>query len=458
MNLDHSIFRAYDIRGVAYEQLSLELTYHLGRALGTMAQRKGFKEFVVARDVRLSGPDLMEQLQKGLLQSGCDVIDVGIVPSPVLYFANYEYDVACGIMLTASHNPAPDNGLKSIINFKALTASEIQELSQMIQKEDYAEGSGTLISRDDILERYFARIVGDIKLKKKLKVVIDCGNSVTGLTAPILYKQLGCDVVELFCDIDGNFPNHHPDPSVEKNLQDIIAAVKEHQADIGLAFDGDGDRIGVIDSEGNILWPDRQIIVFAQDVLQRNPGAEIIYDVKCTRWLAESVIKAGGKPTMWKTGHSFIKSKMNESGAPMAGEMSGHIFFKERWYGFDDGVYAGARMLEIVSGFDGSSAEMFAAIPNSVNTPELKLPVEESKKFALVEKLVAAADFKEAELITIDGIRVNFVNGWGLLRASNTSPYLILRFEADDQQSLEAIQESFRQLLLGVDSSLELPF
>lgn len=459
MTVPKSIFRAYDIRGVAFDTLTEEGVYKIGRALGSLARERNQTEVIVGRDGRLSGPALKAQLVRGLLESGCDVIDIGEIPSPVLYFSTYELNISAGAMLTASHNPKEDNGLKAVLNFQALSAEDIQCLYDKIDANDFKTGAGKVSTRSDMIERYWKRIISDITLARPLKVVIDCGNSISGVTAPTLFRKLGCEVIELFCEVDGNFPNHQPDPSIPENLIDLQKAVLQHSADVGLAFDGDGDRLGVISSRGDIIWPDRQMILFAKDVLSRNTGAHIIYDVKCTRALSTMIEKYQGHPIMSKTGHSFVKAALNENKeALLAGEMSGHIFFKERWYGFDDGVYAGARMLEILSKDARKSELVFAEIPNSVSTPELKLPVQEEQKFKLMDTLAVLAKFPNATVITIDGLRVEYADGFGLVRASNTSAYLILRFESDTEEGLKRIQADFRDLLHGVDAQLQLPF
>lgn len=452
-----SIFRAYDIRGIVGEDLTAETVYALGLAIGSLAIEMKQEELVVARDARLSGPELMQAFQKGLLETGCTVIDAGITPTPVLYFATHLLDTNSGIILTGSHNPSNYNGLKIVLKGKTLAEIQIQDLYQRIITKRFHYGTGTL-KKAEVINPYIDRIVEDVKLKRPLKVVIDCGNGVTGAVAPQLFKKLGCEVIELFCDVDGRFPNHHPDPSVAKNLQDLIKTVIKEKADMGLAFDGDGDRLGVVTNEGEIIWPDRQMMLFSQDILSRYPNSEIIYDVKCSRHLGDVIAKAGGRPVMWKTGHSILKAKMQEQNAPLAGEMSGHIFFKERWYGFDDGMYAGVRLLEILSQDPRSVSEVFHDLPDSVNTPELKISVPDTEKFALVSKLVATANFPNAEINTIDGLRVDFEDGWGLVRCSNTTPCLTVRFEANTEEALKRIQSQFKQQLLSIDPSLEIPF
>lgn len=453
-----SIFRAYDIRGVVGKTLTEAGVFEIGKAFASLVREKGGKQIVVARDGRVSGPLMAKALSEGMLAAGCDVLDIGMVPTPVLYYATRVLDQRAGVMLTGSHNPAEYNGLKMVLDGVALTEDEISALYQRIVNREFSEGRGERVTLD-MAQRYIHHIVDDVPLARPLNIVIDAGNGVAGEIAPVLFRELGCQVHELFCEIDGRFPNHHPDPGDKKNLQDLIRVVKEKQADIGLAFDGDGDRLGVVTCDGEIIWPDRLLMFFAMNVLADNPGSKIIYDVKCTNQLDQLVRSHNGVPLMWKTGHSLIKAKMAETNASLAGEMSGHFFFKDRWYGFDDGLYAGARLLQMLAKRKESSAEVFAAIPNSVNTPELKVHVADEHKFALMQKLVDEARFDGAtDIVTIDGLRVNFADGWGLVRPSNTTPYLVLRFEAVDETMLQRIQGLFREWLLGVSPELELPF
>jgi len=456
-NVQQEMFRAYDIRGIVDEGLTVDSVYTIGLAFGSEAKAQGEHTVIIARDGRLSGPVLLDALAKGLQASGCDVINIGAVPTPVLYFATHELNANSGIMLTGSHNPANYNGLKMILNGHTLAEETIQDLYRRLQAADFTQGAGSY-REQDIADDYVNRIVSDLSLKKSLKIVVDAGNGIAGELAPTLYRALGVEVIELFCDVDGTFPNHHPDPSQPDNLNDLINSVAEHNADFGLAFDGDGDRLGVVTNKGEIIWPDRQLMLYAQDVLARNPQAEIIYDVKCTRHLAPVIEQHGGKPLMWKTGHSLVKAKMKQSGALLAGEMSGHMFFKERWYGFDDGLYTGARLCEILSARNDSASEVFANIPDSISTPELKIHIDESAKFPFMEQLKQQANFSDANVITIDGLRVDFNDGWGLIRPSNTTPCLVLRFEADHHEGLKRIQEMFREQISAVDASLELPF
>jgi phosphomannomutase/phosphoglucomutase len=452
-----SIFRAYDIRGIVAQYLTADVVHSIGLAIGSEAQARDQKQLVIARDGRLSSPLLIAALRDGLLASGCDVIDIGMVPTPVLYFATHSLQTDSGVMLTGSHNPGDYNGLKIVLNGSALVEKDIQALYQRVTLRDFVFGEGTLTQKD-ISAEYIARIAQDVKIARPLKIVIDAGSGVAGEIAPRLFRHLGCEVIELYCEVDGNFPHHHPDPSDTKNLYDLQQAVLKHRADIGLAFDGDGDRLGVITHSGEIIWPDRQMMLFASDILTRQPGAEIIFDVKCTRDLAHIIQKAGGKPLMWKTGHSLIKSKMRETGAPLGGEMSGHIFFKERWYGFDDGLYAGARLLEILSHDSRGSGEIFKSFPDSVNTPELKILLSDERKTAFMADFIRDVKFEGASINTIDGLRADFEYGWGLVRLSNTTPCLVLRFEADNEKNLGKIQTLFRERLLQVDRDLVLPF
>lgn len=454
-----SIFRAYDIRGVAGETLTAELVYDIARAIGSESLAQNCRQVAVARDGRLSGPELLAALSAGLQAVGCEVIDVGRVPTPVLYFATYHLGIGSGVMLTGSHNPPNYNGLKIMVNGKTLSGDGIQTLKRRVEAQDFAVAAPGSSRRQDLSEAYIQRIGGDVTLARPFKLVVDCGNGVAGDIAPRLLRALGCEVGELYCEIDGHFPNHHPDPSQPKNLQDLIAAVQRQDADLGLAFDGDGDRLGVVDKRGHIIWPDRQMMLYARDILQRHPGAEIIYDVKCSRHLGAAISAAGGQPLMWKTGHSFMKSKLAENGgALLAGEMSGHIFFKERWYGFDDALYTAARLLEILSAETRAPEEVLAELPETVSTPELQVWMEEGEHFAFMERFLRQAQFPGAEITAIDGLRADFPHGWGLVRPSNTTPCLVIRFEADDENNLQEIQNLFRAQLLAVRNDLKLPF
>nr|WP_218952963.1 phosphomannomutase/phosphoglucomutase [Pseudomonas sp. BMW13] len=455
--LPADIFRAYDIRGVVGDTLTAEYAYWIGRAIGSQSLAQGEPKVIVGRDGRLSGPELLQQLVQGLLDCGCEVTDIGMVPTPVVYFAANVLEGRSAVMLTGSHNPPDYNGFKIIIAGDTLANEQIQALKTRLDDNDLASGVGT-VQQVDVLQRYFKTIRDDIALAKPLRVVVDCGNGAAGVIAPQLIEALGCSVIPLYCEVDGTFPNHHPDPGKPENLKDLIARVKAENADLGLAFDGDGDRVGVVTNTGNIVYPDRLLMLFAKDVVSRNPGADIIFDVKCTRRLTPLISGYGGRPVMWKTGHSLIKKKMKETGALLAGEMSGHIFFKERWFGFDDGIYSAARLLEILS-LDKREAELvFSAFPSDISTPEINIQVTEQSKFLLIERLQREGQWGEANLTSIDGVRVDYPKGWGLIRASNTTPVLVLRFEADTQEELERIQDVFRNQLHKVAPDLQLPF
>ena len=453
------IFRAYDIRGVVGKTITAELMTKIGQAIGSEAGARGQQKIVVGRDGRNSSPELAEALTQGLRDSGRNVIDVGMVPTPVLYFAAHLLETNSGVMLTGSHNGPEYNGVKIVIDGETLAEDGIQSLYTRIKEANYDSGQGSLETKDTVAD-YIRRISEDIPvaLGGALKIVVDCGNGVAGAVAPQLIRALGHDVIELYCDVDGNFPNHHPDPSQPENLQALITKVKEEQADLGLAFDGDGDRLGVVDDQGNIIWPDRLLMLLAKDVLSRNQGASIIYDVKCSRHLKTVIESSGGVPLMWKTGHSLIKAKMKEVEAPLAGEMSGHIFFKERWYGFDDAIYTAARLLEVLMAAKMKPSETFAELPEDISTPELRIEMAEAEHQSFMADLQNKVSIEGAEVISIDGYRLEFADGWGLIRPSNTTPCLVLRFEADSQEALDRIQGEFRNMLLSINSDLQLPF
>jgi len=455
--LNESIFRAYDIRGIVDEDLNPDIMHSIGKGVGTLVLRQQLNTLITARDGRLSGPTYSKALIEGILSTGCHVIDVGEVPTPLLYFATNTLEATSGVMLTASHNPAEYNGLKVVIDRKTLSKDGIHDLYTLVKKGDFAIGKGAL-RQMDLIPSYLDRVCRDVKLSRPLKVVLDCGNGIGGVVAPALYQQLSCTVHPLYCDVDGHFPNHEADPSVLKNLADLVQVVKEQKADIGIALDGDADRIGIVTNEGEIIMPDRLLMLLASDVLSRNLQAKVVYDVKSSLNLATVVKEHHGIPIMAQTGHSFIKNKMLETGALLAGELSGHVFFKERWYGFDDGIYTGARLLEILSKQNRSIAELFHQFPNSVNTPEIKIMIDDKEKFAFIDRAQKEAFFVDANIITIDGIRVEFKDGWGLLRASNTTPALILRFEANDEAALKRIQDLFKAMLLKLNPTLQLPF
>ncbi|MBC7944382.1 MAG: phosphomannomutase/phosphoglucomutase [Burkholderiales bacterium] len=456
-NLPQEIFKAYDIRGVVGKTFTPEIVEAIGHALGSEAKARNQKTIAIGRDGRLSGPDLSAALARGIQKSGLDVIDVGLVATPMVYFAAHELKTHSGVMVTGSHNPPDYNGLKMVLGGETLSGDAIQALRARIANNDLASGSGSY-RKHDIAPAYLNRIAGDVKLARRMHIVVDCGNGVPGAYAPELYRKLGCEVTELFCDVDGNFPNHHPDPSQPENLADVIKELESGDAEIGFAFDGDGDRLGVVTKDGSIIYPDRQLMLFAADVLARNPGAKIIFDVKCTRNLAPWIKQHGGEPVMWKTGHSLIKSKMKETGALLAGEMSGHIFFKERWYGFDDGLYAGARLLEFLSKQSDINATLHN-LPDAVSTPELQIKLKEGENYALIAEMQKTARFDNPkQVITLDGLRVEYEDGFGLARSSNTTPVIVLRFEADDKAALKRIQEDFRGVLLKAKPDAVLPF
>jgi phosphomannomutase/phosphoglucomutase len=455
--LPKEIFKAYDIRGIVGKTLTDDIVEQIGHAIGSEAVARKQHTIAIGRDGRLSGAGFAQALARGIQKSGINVIDVGRVATPMVYFAAFQLKTDCGVMITGSHNPPDYNGLKMVLAGETLSGDTIQSLRNRIESGDLAHGSGSY-SQYDIAPEYLARIIADIKLVRPLNITVDCGNGVAGDFAAKLYRGIGCSVTEMFCEVDGNFPNHHPDPSDPHNLEDLIAALRNNDSQIGLAFDGDGDRLGVVTKDGKIIYPDRQLMLFAADVLSRNPGAEIIFDVKSTRNLFPWIRERGGKPTLWKTGHSLVKAKMKETGAQLAGEMSGHVFFKERWYGFDDGLYAGARLLEILSKVSDPNITL-NELPNAVSTPELHIHVKEGENHTLIARLKKEARFDGAkDIITIDGLRVEYADGFGLMRPSNTTPVIVLRFEADDAAALLRIQDAFRGVLLAADPSLQLPF
>ena len=457
MNITEDIFRAYDIRGVVETALTPEAVTLIGQAFASEAREQNQNTVVIGRDGRLSSPDLANALSNGLRAGGCDVIDIGMVPTPVLYYATHKLETGTGIMVTGSHNPPNYNGLKMLIAGNTIYGDGIKSFYHRIVEDNLAAGDGSY-EQQDVVPSYIETIVSDIQLTRPLNIAVDCGNGVAGVIAPELFSRLGCELTELYCDVDGTFPNHHPDPSKPENLEDIKQAISDKKLDLGLAFDGDGDRVGIIDDKLNIIWADRQMMLYAADVLERKPGATIIFDIKSSTNLANVIKQLGGEPLMWKTGHSFIKAKMKETGAELAGEMSGHIFFKERWFGFDDGLYSAARMLEILSKRNQSSSEVFAELPDSYNTPELQIQFEEGEHYKFMERFKQQAEFENADIITIDGMRVNYPEGWGLIRPSNTTPSLVLRFEANSEAKLDEIQAKFKEQLLKLDKNLKLPF
>lgn len=457
--LDRNIFRAYDIRGVVGETLDVDIARLIGEAIGSVMVHCNQRSIVVGRDGRLSSPSMAQALIQGLRKAGRDVIDIGEAPTPLVYFGTYHLRTGCGVAVTGSHNPPDYNGFKIVIDTETLSGEAIQDIYKRIV-ENRLHVSGTLgqLSQRDLKSEYISRVSGDIQIERKLKVVIDCGSGVAGALAPELLEAIGAQVEPLFCEVDGTFPHHHPDPSDPANMQDLIRVVQRVGADIGLALDGDGDRLGVVTKSGEMIYPDRLLMLFAADVLERNPGACVIYDVKCTGHLATQILRYGGSPLMWKTGHSFIKAKMKETEAELAGEMSGHFFFRERWYGFDDGLYAAARLLEILASRPEEAEAIFATLPKGVSTPEIKIELAEGEQYRYVEKFLAQAKFEGARIATIDGLRADWPDGWGLVRASNTTPVLVLRFDANDEAALVRIQAVFREQMLAVDPNLKLPF
>ncbi|NCF32283.1 MAG: phosphomannomutase/phosphoglucomutase [Proteobacteria bacterium] len=453
MSLDAGIFRAYDIRGITTSNLTEQVCYWIGRAFATQALAEDQQRAVIGRDGRLSSPGIERALGQGLVDGGMQVTSIGQVPTPVLYYATHKLETGTGIMITGSHNPPEYNGLKMMIGGVTLAEDLIQALYRRLQDNSLSEGSGTL-DQTDLGDQYIAAAMATTELKRPLKVAVDCGNGVAGELGPKLISALGCEVIPLFCEIDGNFPNHHPDPAEPENLQDLVTAVKAHNADVGLAFDGDGDRLGIVTPQGEIIWPDKMMMLFAQDIIPRNPNTPVIFDVKCSKHLERIIREAGGEPIMWKTGHSHIKAKIKQTQAAFAGEFSGHICFGERWYGFDDALYTAARLLELLSQTDLDVDAVFAQYPVTYSTPEIKIHTTETRKFEVMDELVANNGFANGRLTTIDGIRVDFDDRWGLIRPSNTSPVLSLRFEADTADALERVQDEFQAQLSKVDSTL----
>jgi phosphomannomutase/phosphoglucomutase len=457
VQMPDTIFRAYDIRGIATHQLTDDIVYQIALAIGSEALERGQQDIIVGRDGRASSEAITNALMRGLRDSGRNVIDIGLVPTPVLYFATHQLGTQSGVMVTGSHNPAEYNGMKIVLGGKTLSGRAIQALKERVQQRQFSKGKGGY-RVEHIHDQYVEYIVNDVAIAQPLKIVIDAGNGVTGNFAPHLFEQLGCEVIPLYCDIDPAFPNHDPDPTVAKNLKDLIQLVRENGADVGIAFDGDGDRVGVVSATGEIVAADRLLMILAQDVVARNPGADVLFDVKCSRSLNNVISSFGGRPIMWKSGHSFMKEKMAETGALLGGEFSGHIFFNERWFGFDDGMYAAARLIEILSTTDPDLDNHLDALPPSVATPEIKIDTTEQTKFSVMEKLATQGHFGDGKLTTLDGIRVDFPDGWGLVRASNTTPALTLRFEADSDEALERIETLFREQLRAIDPALPISF
>lgn len=449
------IFRAYDIRGIVGETLTAEAVYRIGRAFATLAQDTGLHRVVVGGDGRRTTATLRRKLARGLRDAGADVIDIGIVPTPVLYYATHALETGTGVMVTGSHNPAEYNGLKMVLDDRALSGAAIQGLRALVETGPLCSGEGRFSSLD-LIDRYIAEIATGTGVDRSLKVVVDCGNGVGGLVGPRLLAAMGCEVVSLYADVDGDFPNHHPDPADPANMADLISAVGRTGADLGLAFDGDADRLGVVTDRGEIVWPDRLMMLLCRDVVTANPGATVVFDVKCSRHLDAVVRDLGGNPIMWKTGHSHIKDKVRESGALLGGEFSGHICFADRWYGFDDALYCAARLVELLASERRCASDVFSDFPDALATPEIKVPTTERRKFDVIAELAESSVFNAdaAKVTVIDGIRVDYPDGWGLVRASNTSPMLSLRFEADDSQALDRIQTVFDSALVGIDPSL----
>lgn len=462
INLSPSIFKAYDIRGIIDSTLDADIAHLIGMAFGSEMREQGESTIVVGRDGRLSGPTLMKALTEGLLSVGINVIDLGVVATPMVYFGTCisvnGQEATSGIMITGSHNPPNYNGFKMVLGGKAIYGDQIKALYQRIVDKKFVSTSPATRSEFDIFPSYLERITSDIKLERPMKIAVDCGNGVGGAFAGKLFRALGCEVEEMFCEVDGNFPNHHPDPAHIENLHDLMDKLASSDNEIGLAFDGDADRLGVVTKDGSVIFPDRQMMLYAKDVLSRNPGAQIIYDVKCTRNLGIWIEQHGGKPLMWKTGHSLVKAKLKETGAPLAGEMSGHIFFKDRWYGFDDGLYTAARLLEILSK-ENNPNQTLLDLPNAICTPELQMACDEGEPFRILEEIKANAKFEDSVSVnTIDGIRVEYSDGFGLARPSNTTPVVVMRFEADNQNAIERIQEAFKKALLAAKPDAKLPF
>ena len=440
MEINQNIFRANDIRGIAYEDLTPEVVQSLGRALGSEAIDRNIQEFIIGRDARLSSPEIYDWLSSGIISTGCNVIDIGIVTSPMFYHSTYELNTSSGVVITGSHNPGNYNGFKIVFNNHSTSSEEILNLKQRILEENFIVGKG-ITKKEEIKETYIKRILESIKLNKNINISIDCGNGAAGVVAKDIYERLGCNVIELYGELDGSFPNHHPDPSKLENMEDLIKSVKENKCSVGLAFDGDADRLGVISPKGEMIFPDRQMIMFSRQIIQSSPNAKIVFDVKCSKLLSDEIEKLKGKPLICKTGHTFIKQKIRETDALLGGEMSGHIFFNDRWPGFDDGIYAGARMLEIIA--NSEQDDPFVNVPNMLSTPEINIPAADEEKFQIVKTFIENSNFSDAKIVNIDGIRVEFEKGWGLLRPSNTSPFLVLRFEAETNDDLNKIKEIF---------------
>ena len=457
MKVNSEIFRAYDIRGIVDEALTEEGIFQIGKAIGSHVLAEGRTSILTARDGRISGPRLLDQFQKGVLSSGCNVVDIGEVPTPLLYFSTFKTNISDGVMLTGSHNPKNYNGLKIVINKRSMTSEKIKKIKSMIEEESFINGSGQLTSLD-VKNDYLKELKEKIKMSSKTKVCLDCGNGVGGVIAPKAFKLLGLEVIELYSEVNGNFPNHHPDPSNPKNLKDLQKKVLDTNSDLGIALDGDGDRVGLIDNKGNIIFPDTYMMLLAEDLLRKKTKGSIVFDVKCSTNLEKIIKKFNGTPIMSRTGHSYIKSKIIETNALLGGEMSGHIFFNDDWYGFDDAIYSALRMIEILSKTELTSNEVFNSYPKHFSTPEINLKVPEEDKFKIIDGLKTSIDFSIYELIDIDGIRLENKNSWGLVRASNTSPNLVLRFEGKTESDLLEIKNYFKEILSKIEIDLQLDF
>lgn len=455
-DIPDDIFKMYDIRGEVGESLTVQLMYDIGRAFGTAAHEKSVHEVVVGCDGRVSSPKLKSNLIEGVRSTGCNVVDIGAVPTPVVYFATHFLGTGTGLMVTASHNPPQYNGVKMVLDGQSMYGEKIQELRNRISEQNFKKGSGELTERS-VVDRYAEKIISGVRIgKRSLKVVVDCANGIAGGICPDILRRIGCEVDELFCEVDGTFPNHEADPTRIDNLQDLVSRVRSTRADVGLALDGDGDRLVVIAPNGEIIWPDRLMILFARQVLENFPGSSIVYDVKCTRSLRREIEEHGGTSIMWKTGHSLIKSKLQECGGRLAGEMSGHFFFADRWYGFDDGIYASVRLCEILSNESLDVSEVFQQLPELVGTPEIRVSVK--RPHDLVKRFKESANFSDSEMNYLDGVRADFADGFGLIRASNTAPEVVFRFESDTTAGLERIQDNFREVLELIDNQVDWSF
>ena len=450
MKVNSEIFRAYDIRGIAGKELTEEGIFYIGKAIGTLILSEGRKSLLTARDGRISGPSLLRSFQEGVLASGCDVADLGLLPTPLLYFATFKTKIPDGVMLTGSHNPKNYNGLKIVIDKKSMTSQKIEEIKNMISNDNYFNGSGEM-SKLEIKKDYLKELQEKIRLDSKLKVCLDCGNGVGGLVAPDAFKILGINLIEMFSNVDGEFPNHHPDPSNLENLKDLQSKVLETNSDLGIALDGDGDRVGLVDNKGEVIFPDIYMMLLAEDILERHRSGNIVYDIKCSNNLKNVILNSNGTPIISRTGHSYIKSKIIEENALLGGEMSGHIFFNDDWYGFDDGIYSALRLIEILSKRKSSAHKIFGSYPKNYSTPEISIPISDKRKFKIIDKLKPVVNKNEYKLVDIDGIRLEKENCWGLIRASNTSPSLVLRFEGRSEQDLNEIKNYFKEILSKID-------